>query len=867
MTAQHAEIMDLTKVANTFPQLGKQSIRRENMIMTVVEMLRADTEVVIVEGPDGIGKTTLLAQFALEYPNHTFSLFIRSSSRWAYDSGMLTRDLCDQIGWALSKERYRINKDLDPIQLLGRRIFDLQRQANYERTTYYFVVDGLDEIPDEDCHEREMILKLLPFGLPRFRFIFSGPFECLTTRPQKIGEIKTFRLPGFTFEETREFFKDLVEDRAALETIHKVSKMVPGNLASVWRLLKAGTDVSQLLRELPERLPDLFELEWRVVENEDIVLRQALAILSFDRRRHSITTLSRLCKTDPAKLEKKLASCNFIERRNDGQEVEFVCEVFKRFAENRLSNLRRGVLDSIISELLNTPESADALTYLPGYFHQAERYEDLLNYLSPKHIGNLIDCGDSWIPLHQKADLGVDTALSMHRDGDLLRFGLQRATIASMESSEPWRSEIEAYVALDDFPAAYALVQRMITKEDRLHLLAVIARAKRTKSLPIEVELGDQIQQLYRLLDRGSLGDRGIDIASDLLYTHPELAIELVQECTGQKGSEDKLDLALARLSFNALVENNKIGLEMESTRKALRAKVKDPHIQKFVDTVSLFFGRYSAEAVIEEVEKWDNVSDRIFALRAWATANAKKEDAALVVEYALNTILKTTTYAANARVYQELALPLVHLPDNDRKRSLIGRLEGLKGAIESVGPTEEYVKLQAILSQAEARYDKQSALDRLLDLFFYVDALIDPSTKLGSFAILAGVLKAVEGGIHSAVVEKLKAVVDEILIKTADHYKAVLRAIGPLARSDTRIALEVVEKLNTSPRREAALVEVVEAVAAEAPSVAGFNAITAAYGKLRSILVRARAARAALRGLLSHKKEMAPFISHIIYL
>lgn len=874
MNSQYVEVMDLTRVASTFPQLGTPNIQRENMIMTLFDMLQTDTELVIVEGPDGIGKTTLLAQFAREYSNHTFSLFVRSSSRWAYDSGMLTRDLCDQIGWVLSKESYRTSRDLDPVQSLGARIFDLQRQANYKGAMYYFVVDGLDEIPKEDGHEREMILKLLPFGLPRFRFILSGPLECLKKRSQKIGATKAFRLPGFTFEETREFFASLIEDRATLETIHKVSKMVPGNLASVRRLLQAGTKVEKLLEEIPERLPDLFELEWRVVDAEDVLLRQALAILAFDRRRHTIATLSRLCKTDPASLERKLACCNFVERRGDGGEVDFVCEVFKRFAADRLSSLRRGTLDSIISELLNVPESADALTHLPGFLHQTERYEELLTYLSPKHIGSLIDCGNSWIPLHQKADLGVDTALRMSRDGDLLRFGLQRAMIASMESAEPWRSEIEAYVALNDFSAAYALVQRMVTKEDRLHLLSVIARAKKTKSLPIELALTEQIRQLYRQLDRNSLGDRGVEIASDLLYTDPELAVELVQECTRREGSEDRLDLALATLSFKALMEKEN-GLGMDSTHKTLRAKVKDPKVQKFVDTVSIFFGGYSAEGVIVEVEKWENPSDRIFALRAWTTASVKRQDAAAVVDYALNTILKTTTYAANAKVYQQLAMPLVYLPDKNQTKNIIGRLDGLKGAIESAGPTEEYVRLQATLSEAEARYDKQAALDRLLDVFFYVDALTEPSTKLASLAVIAGVLKQVDpdkqyesqSGIHSAVVDGLSSIVDEILTKTADHYEAVRPAIGALANSDTKTALNVIAKLNTAPRREAALVKFVEAVAAEPVCVASFDAIAAAYRKLTYIPMRAQATRATLQGLLNQKKELRPFIARVIAL
>lgn len=870
-----AEIMDLTKIASTFPQIEKPSVRRENIIMTLAEMLCADTEVVIVDGPDGIGKTTLLAQFAREFPNNTFGMFVRSCSRYAYDSGMLMRDLCNQIGWALKQESYRAEREADPAQLLNTYIFDLQRQANSERATYYFLVDGLEEIPPEDYHERDMILKLLPFGIPRFRFILSGPLEFLKNSPHKIRGISPFRLVGFNFEETREFFSDLVEDRSALETIHKICKMVPGNLASVRRLIKAGTNIEQLLDELPENPPDWFELEWRVVASEDSLLRQALAILAFDRRCHSIETLSRLCKTEPADLDKKLARCNFVERWNDGQRVEFVCDVFKRYAANRLSTLRRSVLDAVITDLLNTPESADALTHLPGFLHQAGRYEELLNYLSPKHIGSLIDCADSWIPLHQKADLGVETALSLTRDGDLLRFGLQRATIVSIESSESWRSEIEAYVALDDFSAAYALVQRMITKEDRLQLLAVVARAKKIKSLPIEMELNDQIQQLYRTIDRCSLGDRGVDIASDLLYTHPELAIELVQECTGKGGTEDRLDLAFARLSFKALMEKeNGVG-GMEATQQALRAKVKDPKIQKFINTMSILFGGYSAEGVIADVDKWEKAADRIFALRAWTVTNAKRQDSATVVEYALNTIIKTTTYTANAKVYQELALPLVHIPELERAKVIIGRFDGLRGLIESAGPTAEYVKLQVTLAEAEARYDRDAASDRLLDLFFYVDALTDPSTKLAAFAILTRVLKLIDkdklfetnSGIHSAVIDGLKAVVEEILTKTADHYKAVRPAIGALARSDTKIALEVVGRLNTAPQREAALVRFVEAVAEAPPSIANFNAMTEAYGKLKSLPIRAKATRATLRGLFARKGDLASFIPNVITL
>lgn len=873
MTTQPAELMDLTKISNTFPQRGDKYIPRDNMMMTLVEMLQTDTEVVLVEGPDGIGKTTLLAQFAQEHPHHTFGLFVRSSSRWAYDSEMLTRELSDMIGWVLKKEKFRdTEKELDPSQLLRSYIFDLQKQANKEHETYYFVVDGLDEIPEEDHHERDTILDLLPFGLPRFRFILSGNLDCLKKRSQKIAGVNSFRLPGFTFEETTQFLDDLISDPAEVETIHKISKHVPGNLASVRRLLLAGTQVDKLLDELPERLPDLFELEWRMMGQDDELLRKALAILAFDQRRHSLESLSKLCKTELAKLSEKLAGCSFLEMRNNGQEIEYVHDTFRRFAITRLNTLRELTLETIISDLFTTPESADSLAHLPEFLHQAKRYEDLLTYLSPEHIGRLIDCGDSWVPLHQKADLGVDTALLLERDGDLLRFSIQRAMITSMESSEPWRSEIEAYIALDDFSAPYTLAQRMVTKEDRLHLLSVIARAKKTRSLPVEVELIDQIQQLYKTLDRSNLGDRGLEIAADLLYTHPELAVELVQDCTDKEGADDSLDLALAKLSFKTLTAGSK---EMTSTQQTLRDKVKDPKIQRYMDTVALFFGEYSAEGVITEVKKWEKPADQIFALRAWTMTNAKREDAASVIEYGLTTIIKTTTYTASAKVYHELAFPLIYIPDLKQVIAIINRLDGLKGPIESAGPTTEYVKLQATMAEAEARYDIQASFNRLQDLFFYTDILTETDTKLSALADIASVLKRIDqaekfaemGPIHELVVEELKTVVDDILIKTANHYQAVRPAIKALAQSDTKIALEVVLKLNTPPRREEGLVTLIEAISTEPPSVATFAAMTETYGHLKSAPMKALAARIALRCLLDQKKKMGPFIDKIMAL
>ncbi|MCD2453593.1 hypothetical protein GO003_024745 [Methylicorpusculum oleiharenae] len=872
---QDFEVMDLTKVCGVFPQLGEPNILRDNMIMTVEGMLN-NSEVIIVEGADGAGKTTLLAQFARAFPEQTFCLFMRSSSRWAYDSQNLTRDLCDQIGWALYKEDYlEKDKEVEAKQLLRKRVHELQRKANLERKTYYFVVDGLHEIPEEGFGEKEVILDLIPFGIPRFRFILSGSIDCFLNR-LKNSQIRPFQLPGFTLEETRQFFDGYINEPSNLQTIFKVSKGIPGHLASMRRLLESGAKQEEdLLDELPESLPELFEMEWQVVENKDNgLLRNALAILAFDQRRHSINSLALLCNIDIDTLKNKLACCTFVEQKGAEGDIEFIGDVFSRYASKRLSNLRKGTLDKIISDLFDNPESSEAITHLPDLYHTAGRYEELLTYLSPQHIGKLIDCSESWAPLRQKAELGVNTALEQERDGDLLRFSLQRATITSMENSETWRSEIEAYVALEDFSTAYALVQRVATIADRLHLMAVIARMKKSKSLPIELELKDQIQQLYAQLDRSNLGDRGIEIASDLLYTQPELAIDLVQDCMRKSDSdhEGRLDLALANLSFKALIEKQDGVDGMESTHQAFQSKIKNPNVQKFIDKIGIFFGGYTADGVITEVSNWEKVSDRMYALRAWTMANAERDDAVIVVEYAINTILQTTTYTANARVYQELVSPLVCIADLEKVKTIIARLDGLREPIKASGPTLEYVKLQVTLAEAESRYDSRIASDRLLEVYFYIDELLEPGTKLATLAVLAYGLKIINAdnqpelhsGLHASVVKGLESVVDEILTKTADHYEAVQSGIGALSRSDSKVALGVITKLNTIERREAALVKLIEATASEQPCNESFSAIVEAYNRIKTIPLRAKATRAALQGLSKQKKNLTSFLTQI---
>lgn len=165
-----ATIMDLTVVCQSFPEILEPQIHRDNILDTIDTIFKGDTNLIVIEGVEGIGKTTLLAQFAKRYPDNALSLFIKPTSIWTYDPKILQFDLCDQIQWALRKEKLEEPEDADDA-FLRNSLLKLRKRARTNRELFYFVVDGLHDIPEEDKHIRKPILDMLPLGLQGFRLL------------------------------------------------------------------------------------------------------------------------------------------------------------------------------------------------------------------------------------------------------------------------------------------------------------------------------------------------------------------------------------------------------------------------------------------------------------------------------------------------------------------------------------------------------------------------------------------------------------------------------------------------------------------------------------------------------------------------
>lgn len=818
-----AKVMDLTVACQSFPDLPDSEIYRENILSAVETIFAGNVEIVIVEATEGMGKTTLLTQFVRRHPQHALSLFIKDTSRWTSAPELLLRDLSNQLRWILTHQELQA-EDVTNEATLGVDLYELRKRARRKGETYYFVIDGLNEVPEQ---VQGAILDLLPFGNPTsFRFLLSSAPDHLTKLLPSKSRVKPFQLPSFTLDETKKYLHDLISTPDTIDEIYHTCNGTPGYLATIKRVLESGTDEQELLHHLPETLPELFDLEWKkamVTEKQPLDL--LLALLAYSPRSHTLAELGRILDLEEATIATICQNVGFIKMDAQNEAPRFISSAFRTFAQAQLRHLKERVYDLLIEDLQRVPESDVALVDLPLYLGERKRFEDLLEYLSPDHFTQLLERHQSLVPLQQMANLGIETAQHLEKDNALMRFGLQKAVMTQLEKAEIWRSEVAAYMALDDYAAALTLAQGTRLKEDRLHLLAVIVKAKRQQGLSAEPELVEQIRQLYQQIDRATLGERAVEIASDLLYTDPSLAIELVEQATASGATEDARDWAFAKLSKAAYTARSE-HLQPEGTIEQIRGHIGSVLPRQFATKLALLTEGYSTAEIITEVSNIENVRTRLELLGEWALQNRERANATDVVTFALELAIQTTEYTPSVRILRELASPLPFSTDIPVVRRLIGIFDSQRGTIEELGPAEEAIRLALLLAQAESRYDFKAASNRLIDIYFSIEALGDLGTKTECLAWYVAALVDIDPqmelerqeGLHALMDEELKKNIEQLLNVTANHYRATRQIVKALAKTRPDMGLQVARQLNTELNRNRGLREFIDSILHTAP-------------------------------------------------
>ncbi|MEX2376081.1 MAG: ATP-binding protein [Dehalococcoidia bacterium] len=830
------QIVDAVGASLSFPAALEREVSRENLLTTLADLFEKGTNTVVVEGDEGSGKTVLLSQFARQHPNRAISLFIRPINRLATNPRTFKLDLAGQIYWILQNDEMSAQDVTE--HDFPRLLHQLQRRAKTRNERYYFVVDGVHALSQQDELVTETLFQeLLHFSVPEFRFLLSGTVDDIPKTIRDAVNPKNFPMHRFLNSETEQYFDDLDLSSDQVHALHRVcSKGFPAYLASIRRELRAGAKVEELLDADPTKMPDFLALEWQRLAGAAKEEQLLLAGLAFDHSDLSIQELASAVGTSPEAAENLFRHVPIIEVSNG--RANYLTDSHRRFAQHKLSHLTNEVTDRFIDYLTTGRPTSQAATSLADYYRLAGRFDELVHYLTPEVFSQLLASTNSLYSVRQQTDVGLEAAKKVNVPEAVMAFSLQSSALAELSNIAVWRSEVEARVALKDYDAAITLAQSAVLLEDRLELLAAITRVRLEQGLAIEPDLVEQVRSLVVQIDLQTLGSRATAIAADLVRLDADLAIRVI-EAKKDQDDPNALDWALAKLSTAALSAEPEETESREAVDK-VRSRIASSEVQDFLETVTLLVQDYSAADVIKRAEAAE-AKNRLMLLRRWTAANADKYDAGAVIKYALDLLVKSSDkYVPKMRDLRELAMPLKSLGDKRETEELVQKFDAIKGPMRRSGATVDHIRLELSLAEAEVVYSEKAAGDRIQDLLQEIWDLADVSVRARSLSFVSATLERLETNpdvqaLRDLGREKLWKDIDYLLANTAQQFELTRGLFRSLSRQDPEVGLELAGRLNTVSRRDKAYREVVVALLKVQPEEIEFEVLSRAIDRTSS--------------------------------
>jgi hypothetical protein len=852
-------------VCANLPATPSREIPRDNVMDTIDALLDGDVKIALVEGPEGRGKTVLLSQLARRHAKRAVGVFIAGGSRWTYDVETVRFEIANQLSWLLHGAELSSPSDATDTRL-GILIHEARRLYRKTGTPFLFVVDGIHDIPADDVGSRRQLLSLLPIGEGAFRFVISGDVSDLPLPEKSRALAKPYPLTLFSLAETKHFFDNAALTPDHIAELHRVSKGAPGVLASFKRLLESGDYTPEsLLADLPARLPEAFEREWQQVDEKSEHQALLLAVLALDRRSYTTASLGTLVNIEANRVNELLAKLSFVEidLAKSGS-VRFVNDSFKRFVAAKLSHLQARVSEILIQSLMSDPNSPESQDLLPSYLREGGRLEQLIGFLTMDLLAAYVQRCPSLSTVQKNTDLGIAAAKDLHRNGDWVRLSLQKSTIAALDDSHAARAELRALAAIGDHEGALAIAEGTTRHEDKLLLLAALARSRREAGLSVPPEVQEQISQLYEMVDFAIIGNHSESLSADLLYCRPDLALKTVERANKAKSTSSSLqstDWTYAKLALEARLAEQDSGRSAEQIA-AIMDLIKDPKAIRLATESAVVFGDIRAEDAIADAMRLTNPEDQVYVLRQWMLANSTRPDVAVVLAHALGIAIGATDYTPTARHIRELVSGVPYIKDESTARHLIGMLDGQAPELRNTGPTEDYVGIQLLIARAEYAYSRDSARNRFVELYLLIASLEDIETRIVATARFVGALSHLDRedeielreGVRSVAEADLAELIAQLLGASADHYEATRDLIKALAGSRTNLAMDVIASLNTEPRRDWAYRDLVASLARTPPQEIDFGAITLAMTAIANSSVR-DSALADLINAISHLK------------
>jgi hypothetical protein len=812
MKPLEAEVVTTATLSHTLPTEIPHEIWRDGVIRTL-QALSTKFDVVILDGVEGSGKTTALRQFVLNMPEDCISVFFAASDRSSYDPENVQQDLLSQAKWLLDRVTPENQSNRYDLQSCFQR---LNVTAKRRRKPFYIVLDGLDEVSPQIPGGLQAILDLFPEpGLSSFRFLASDEKGKLKGTFGTNTRVQTFPMLLFGLDDAARLFENSIADPGSVNEITQLCEGNPGLLSSVRRLLDCKKPISSILTALSGG-QNSFELEWSFHKPFSEPEQRLLAYLAFDDNAYTVAQLCAAAKIDEAEVVRAVERLSFLEQDSRGHKLRFKSSWFRATARNELERFRRAVHKNIAKQLIAYADPDTNLSDIALHYAESAEYGKVLSYVSAEHLTEVVRRAKSFARIQRTLQIALDAARRIDREPEIIRFVLANAILADFSGFGIAANEVSAWAALRRFDMAVGIARAAPLKEDKLHLLAIVANAMARTSQPLPEEIHEQITLLAREVDVAVLGRRTFQICADLISALPEVALDLAEKAEVGDTARERIftHLSLIALDFQS-------GDSEPDALEKIKARGITFNLEGIRQALSSVSQKWSCEEVLAQASKIERTRDRLYLLRSWTASSGVTDEFGTVIESALNLAITATDYTVDARVLRDLAEGLHSISDISSLSKLIGMFDAQRGAAARLGPSLDYVRMQLLLAENELRLDAAAVETRLLSLFYELPQIPDLAVRAEAYARLLSALARLFGKTSISLIralindstKELEDSVIKLLDSTADHRRAATGVICAVAEWNINKAIELSSMLNTENRRDLVLLDMAKVI------------------------------------------------------
>lgn len=779
-------------------------ISRDHLLEEVKRTLHGRAEIVMLVGESLTGKSEFVAEYFRRQPENCIAIFLNPESGMFRSTEYIRLTVTEQISWIVD------NKQLDVAvvteEIYRKYLYKLQKYARHNKITW--VVDGLGQKKNIDPKELLELTEVIPLGTRDFDFIITSEYDLLPqiNTGNRIGKVMEAVL--VSPDEARQFFSDLIPDEKDVQEIRSFCLSSVGRMQRIMALLHQGIKIDELLEKGSGSLDEIFEFEWRLIpSNAD--LHMLLAVLAFASQAYSINKTSKITGLSKENIEALIPTCRFISTSTDCDETYLAIDSksLKAFITRKLNILEPQVRQAVIADLLDNSDSAETTQFLPLHLSAAGRNEELLDRLDAAHFACLLKTERSLKSLRQHAAFGYDAARKIGDQGSEIAFSLISSVVTGLTFSVGTVEQIDVLVQMNHQDFAFEIASIAPTAEERFRLMASAAKAIARQGRTITQDIRDLLKQLAAEADVASLGDLGVDIATDLTSVDIKLADSVLKKVQ----EHARRNLSLPNQQSVDSVKDGLCSLD-KRTEEFNLSGLSEEKMQGYASEVARHINKTNGASLLEMIRNEEPELALLLATQ-WLYGNRSNIDAYKVADSALDFLLATSTRTPKLDDLRQIAMVLPSLKPEECKR-LAARLEAQFRVIGHHGTTVESIRLQMSILRARYEEDPTSSVElALIDIHSEIHGLKDLSIRATCWAWFLNHLHAFTNievleentGLAKDAFVRLEETVNVLLSLSADHFVAAKDAIQAIAHSDPQRAFQLISRLNTRDSRNLA--------------------------------------------------------------